>query len=453
MDAVKIMEMADPDDLRNEVRQLRSEVDALKQAYLDLTRLSELAVDLGDQRGGRIYTDDLVLDDENGHSGTGTLVDGNGVHGYNAGIVQFQLSSLDGKAKFARGTAIADKDGLKMPTGSPMILDDGNDMAVFGLLPGKGAYMLSALAYAIKSLTNASFENGDLSGWAAVGTIAASQEQAQDGAWSAKFLTAGSLTSSSYITSTKKAFLLDFWLYAAGLTGYPQVIVSLEIYNSSNVLIDTIGDSFYLNSVGMWQRFIVPMRTAQTPAKVKIVISAGGTDPQYVDNIRLFDVTQLMAISHDSSSDTVKMTTQEAYKDFFPAMLSSDASQLSGIIDGNGLQQTIATATTKYVGAAGMIAAEANAAMQINADCTLKRLYIRTRTTQPVSGTLVFDMMVNGAESGMRIIVPAGAAGALFSDDTTSLSVTTGDRIALRVVNNATAGSAQIAAWSVGLFK
>lgn len=82
---------------------------------------------------------------------------------------------------------------------------------------------------------------------------------------------------------------------------------------------------------------------------------------------------------------------------------------------------------------------------------TLKNLKIVTNSAQPATGTLVFTVMVENAASAITTTVTAGAAAATWSDTTHSVSINSGDRVSLRVVNNATGASAQIGGASLEL--
>lgn len=75
---------------------------------------------------------------------------------------------------------------------------------------------------------------------------------------------------------------------------------------------------------------------------------------------------------------------------------------------------------------------------------TISRLYIRTFTQQPASGSIVFTFMLNNAATAMTITIAAGSAAGVFNDLTNTVTVAAGDAICVRAVNNATGASAQL---------
>jgi len=448
-----------PGNFLNYMRSLEARIVSLETRDAEAGQLSDLTTDAGEIRGGQIIAGEGdPYGEGDPFSGSAMLyppavVGGVSYNlvGMNAGKLNFAMRATDGAAAFAGGTSLLTKDGLKMTTGNPFILDDGNDMATFGMLPGGGAEMLSALSYSLKAVTNPSFETGDLTGWTGVGSPAVSDAQAQDGTYSCNVL--NSVIYTGFIASVRTGFVIDFWAYSVG--GLPQLTVAIEQYDGASVLLNSDGDSFYLNSPGVWQRFIVPIRAARTPAKIKMYISTTGTQPLYVDNIKLYDCNNLMAIRHDVMVDGVKIFTQQKEKYLFPYLQSSDASEPVCPFLGNGNQETIPApaGTTRYLGSkSGLETVEADTAIQSPFTGTLKNLYVRTRTAQPGTGTLVFTLQIQNVDTGIVVTIPAGSAAVLGSDGAHSAAISAGERIALKAVNNSSGTSAEIAGWSVGLY-
>ncbi len=75
---------------------------------------------------------------------------------------------------------------------------------------------------------------------------------------------------------------------------------------------------------------------------------------------------------------------------------------------------------------------------------TFSKMYVRTDSTQPATGTFDMILRVNGANSTLRVDVPAGALTGAYSDPTNSVAVSQADLIDFAFVNNAASTSAQI---------
>ena len=120
---------------------------------------------------------------------------------------------------------------------------------------------------------------------------------------------------------------------------------------------------------------------------------------------------------------------------------------VSFCIDTNGDTVTAAT-TTYYNPYAGQVTdntTETNRQAVIPFSGTLKNLFVQTTTTQSATGSLVFTIRKNGADTSVTLTVPAGGAAAVRSDLVNSVSVAAGDLISIKAVNNtAAAASATI---------
>jgi hypothetical protein len=69
---------------------------------------------------------------------------------------------------------------------------------------------------------------------------------------------------------------------------------------------------------------------------------------------------------------------------------------------------------------------------------TLKNLYVRNGTTQSGTGTMVFTLRKNGADTAMTVTFSnTDGASATKSDTTNTVSVVAGDLICIKGVNNA----------------
>lgn len=79
---------------------------------------------------------------------------------------------------------------------------------------------------------------------------------------------------------------------------------------------------------------------------------------------------------------------------------------------------------------------------------TITEIRVRTTNTQPSTGSLVFTLRRNGADTTLVLTIAANAAVGVFTA-TGSIAIAVGDLICLKIRNNATATSANIAQISV----
>lgn len=123
------------------------------------------------------------------------------------------------------------------------------------------------------------------------------------------------------------------------------------------------------------------------------------------------------------------------------------------MIGGNGANGQTAASSTTYMGPYFTGAPETGEYDVIwNAPkvCTLSSLYVRTRSTQPATGNLVFTVRLDNSNTSITATVAAGGAATLISDTTHSATIAyAGQRVSISVVNNATSSSAKIASWSL----
>jgi hypothetical protein len=104
---------------------------------------------------------------------------------------------------------------------------------------------------------------------------------------------------------------------------------------------------------------------------------------------------------------------------------------------------TVAAATTTFAGVAGagFNTVEASRTCVSNADTTKARIIVFTTSAQPTTGAMTFTLRQNGVDTAVTVTVPAGGAAGLYDTGTRDLSVATGDRISLKVVNAAPAAA------------
>jgi hypothetical protein len=120
---------------------------------------------------------------------------------------------------------------------------------------------------------------------------------------------------------------------------------------------------------------------------------------------------------------------------------------------GNLLASTVSLSTTNYFGPGDTTttATETNARTAIQFAATVSNFYLRTSSSQPATGSLVFTVLKNGSATAITFTIGASAGAALYSDTTHSFTVAAGDEISIQVVNNGLVASAAIQGWSLEL--
>ena len=79
----------------------------------------------------------------------------------------------------------------------------------------------------------------------------------------------------------------------------------------------------------------------------------------------------------------------------------------------------------------------------------LSYFVVRTRSAQPGTGSLVFTVRVASADTSLVVTVDASAAAGNHSDTTHVVPITFWQGLSIKVVNNASSDSAQIAVWTI----
>jgi hypothetical protein len=117
----------------------------------------------------------------------------------------------------------------------------------------------------------------------------------------------------------------------------------------------------------------------------------------------------------------------------------------------HGNNASVPASTTYYLAfyTPGLFTTTANIA--VTRACTAQNLYFSTNSAQPASGSLVITILKNNAATGITITVAAGAAAAIHSDITHTVSLSQGDSLTMQIVNNATGASALITRASLEL--
>jgi hypothetical protein len=110
----------------------------------------------------------------------------------------------------------------------------------------------------------------------------------------------------------------------------------------------------------------------------------------------------------------------------------------------NNTAVTIGTSTTSYISFCAFTTNSAEASRQVIIPIagTIKNLYVLTATTQSAAGSQVCTVRKNTADTAITTTIAASAAAGTFSDTTNSVSVAAGDKLSLKVQNNAASGTA-----------
>ena len=119
---------------------------------------------------------------------------------------------------------------------------------------------------------------------------------------------------------------------------------------------------------------------------------------------------------------------------------------------GYGALGTVALSSTAYLGMGQSLApsaTEGDVRSLAPYTGTIKNLRLVTRSSQSGTGSLVVTARVANADTSITFTIAAGAAAGTFSDLSNTASVTGANALALKLVNNATAASAQIGTWSM----
>jgi len=113
---------------------------------------------------------------------------------------------------------------------------------------------------------------------------------------------------------------------------------------------------------------------------------------------------------------------------------------------------TITASTTAYApvnGTTNYNATENNRQTLITRNCLVSNFVVVTSSNQPASGSLVFTIRKNGADTALVITLSAVTVAGTYSNTSDVVSFSAGDLISLKGVNNATTNSAGLIAWSI----
>jgi len=117
------------------------------------------------------------------------------------------------------------------------------------------------------------------------------------------------------------------------------------------------------------------------------------------------------------------------------------------VIAGSSLNNTVGAGATNYLylfAGAAPGATEADTQILVPYAGTIRNFRVRTRSAQPGTGSLVFTVRVAGADTSITATMAAGGAAGTAADTTNTATITTGQQLSVKAVNNAAGASAQI---------
>lgn len=138
-------------------------------------------------------------------------------------------------------------------------------------------------------------------------------------------------------------------------------------------------------------------------------------------------------------------------KTYFDTVYAPISPIVKFVLFGHGGLNTVGSGATTYLGFTGGLGAEQDIRIISPIAGTLKNFRVTTRSAQSGTGSLVFTIRVAGADTAVTVTVSAGAAANVFADITHTASVSAGQGVDVSILNNASANSATIGAWSVEL--
>ncbi len=118
-----------------------------------------------------------------------------------------------------------------------------------------------------------------------------------------------------------------------------------------------------------------------------------------------------------------------------------------------GGSDVIAAGATSFIAIGGSITdstTEAQRQLHIPFACVMNELTVITANGQPASGSMVFTVRKNGANTSIVLTIAANASAGTYTS-TSSLTATfaANDLLSVQVVNNASGNSGAIKSWSI----
>lgn len=155
------------------------------------------------------------------------------------------------------------------------------------------------------------------------------------------------------------------------------------------------------------------------------------------------DIQDIVGSMVNDGSQTGIVVTYDDVNGVIDFVVSTqDRIQLMG---GHGQTAVVPAGATRYLNPliTGISTLGYNANLPIAG--TVSKLIVGTNSAQPGSGNMTFKVQRNNADTSIIATVPAGAAAANFTDYVHTQHFDVNDGIRIRIDNNATANSAQVA--------
>lgn len=127
------------------------------------------------------------------------------------------------------------------------------------------------------------------------------------------------------------------------------------------------------------------------------------------------------------------------------------ATAFAGMVHGNLKGVPIKADTTRF-GGPGLDTDAANenlAKVAIPFNCAFRNLYVRTGSSQPISGALTLTIRKNGSNTPLVLKITPGANAGLYSETKKKTRFNAGDEFSIRLENDAKSPSAGICGWSI----
>lgn len=177
---------------------------------------------------------------------------------------------------------------------------------------------------------------------------------------------------------------------------------------------------------------------------IEAICAELGTNPRAISPIAPKQNPQNVARYLDMLAMTVKTMTGAA--NWYNA-----AVPLRFILNGSGNGTTIPASTTNYAYPwyRGMTATENLTQIPVAYAGSVLNFRAQILTNQPATGSLVFTVRKNGVDTLATFTMAAGTGGGLIAGVTATVAFAQGNLLSVKIVNNATSASAQIANWSL----